>query len=315
MRFQPSTLKQASIPRPFLPALVSLPWSTPMSSLSLAAGSKPSSLSTCSSHHPHSPLEADSFSSVLHPPHDHRELPWGRPSSQHMENSFFLLCWLFLWWVHLPILWEHTRVRCCGFPLGPWLPPPPHVPELELAAASLSTAGTRIASSAWLIRASPCRPPCLPSPPAKIPKPVDLSEPARAQLQLHCLSLENQIDSLAPQPSQWCTPEPEEENCQIDSHLREDLPTHHLSLQQSWAVNGPESSGNTIVTPPRPTYLKPQPWHYTLYPSSLIQGHIQYEILSQQEFELFMLYHLIFAKAKWNLKEIEYSFGWETGNT
>ena len=171
MRFQPSTLKQASS-GPSSQLWVDCCEAHPCPLGSQRAGSSPAtSVASWLSHATadgHSLTPGGSFSSVLHPPHDHRgSLKVINTYEEYL--AFFSAPPLFLWMSLSAMLnRNHTRNGVLRLLLGHWLPSPPHplwlyFPEISRLAATLfiNLADT-FASSARLACILCWAPPCLP---------------------------------------------------------------------------------------------------------------------------------------------------------
>ena len=144
--------------------------------------------------------------------------------------------------------------------------------------------------------------------PAKIPKPADVSEPAKAQLQLHCPVPGGPETRAAGSPASMVHPRAwRKENCQTDSHLSEESPAHHLKTQQFWAVNGPESSRN-------PTGALHGEAYFHTVDITLTFTHLTFTVLTQGVHHPLKFYHsmnlnclcymLDIAKAKLKLKKL-----------
>ena len=266
MRFQPSTLKQASL-GPSSQLWVDCCEARPCPLGSQPAGSSPAT--SVASRLSHATADGHSLTPggwlfLFCPP----PTPWSQrfiEGNQYIWRilGFLLRPPLFLWMSLSAMLnRNHTRngvlrLSCwdTGFPLLPTPSVCTFQRFQDWPQRSLSTwqtllrllLGSRASCSGLPLV---CR-----ISPAKIPKPADLSEPAKAQRQLHCPVPGGPGTIAAGSPASTVHPRAwRKENCQIDFHLSEESPAHHLKTQQSWAVNGPECSGNTTGALHREAY-------------------------------------------------------------
>lgn len=159
-------------------------------------------------------------------------------------------------WFCLPCVTGITPARkCCGSPVGtlgslavPSLPPSALFAISRSVAVLFINLADAATSWAWLMRILCWAPGVCCFPPAKIPRPASLSEPAETQAAA-ALSCPGRMRN----DSSWLlslngTPQSLEKGEFSDSHLSEDPPSLHVKTEQLGAPNRPESSGKPTKT-------------------------------------------------------------------